>query len=71
MVKLWIITIEEKKVGDDSYLSILYSLPHSGNPCQSGDQQRKKVQGKLVADTNEVSISFWPAGLYLILNSSR
>jgi len=25
------------------------------------DQQRKKVQGKLVADANEVCLSFWPA----------
>jgi hypothetical protein len=24
------------------------------------DQQRKKVQGKLVADANEVYLSFWP-----------
>jgi hypothetical protein len=35
------------------------------------DQQRKKVQGKLVADTNEVCLSFWPARLYFVLNSSR
>jgi hypothetical protein len=35
------------------------------------DQQRKKVQGKLVADANEVCLSFWLARLYFILNSSR
>ena len=35
------------------------------------DQQRKKVQGKLVADANEVRFSFWPSRLYFILNFSR
>ena len=38
---------------------------------QLADQQRKKVQGKLVADAREVYLSFWPARLGFILNSSR
>jgi hypothetical protein len=36
------------------------------------DQQRKKVQGKLVVDANEVSILFsGPARRYFVLNSCR
>ena len=35
------------------------------------DQQRKKVQGKLVADPNEVCLSFSLVCHYLIFNSSR